>query len=318
MNTLRLERLEFAAMGTSCVVAVSAGPREQLRVQCAFEAARAEVDACERVLSRFIPESDLSRLNAAAGEWTQVDVRLVETLRLAVAAREATHGRFDPSVLPALVAAGYDRTFEQLVARPPRTIAGWRGGAAIDIAETGAVRLDRGAAVDLGGIGKGYAAQRALDAMRTAWPTFPGALVGLGGDVQVWGRPPDGGPWRIAVADPRRAGATLAVLRVRAGGVATSGRDVRRFGPNRALHHLIDPATGEPAVRGPLTVTVVAADAARAEAHATALAMSSPEDAIEHVQANPSLSALYVPRDGEPLRLGELPLEESRRVVFAA
>jgi thiamine biosynthesis lipoprotein ApbE len=93
---------------------------------------------------------------------------------------------------------------------------------------------------------------------------------------------------------------------------------VRRFGPNGSLHHLIDPATGEPARPGPLTVTVVAPDAARAEAHATALGISSPADAIEHVEANPSVSALYVPRNGEPLRLGELPIEEPRRLVFAA
>jgi FAD:protein FMN transferase len=318
MSVLRLERLEFTAMGTPCAVAVAAGPRETMRARHALDAARAEVDACEQALSRFIPESDLSRLNDADGEWAVVDVRLLEALELAVEAREATHGKFDPTVLPALVAAGYDRTFEELVARPARTVDGWRAGAALEIdPEAGAARLERGSALDLGGIGKGYAARRALDAMRHAWPTLPGALVDLGGDLEVAGRPPQGGPWRIAVADPR-GDVTLAVLRVRAGGVATSGRDVRRFGPHRSLHHLIDPTTGAPAVPGPLTVTVVASDAAQAEAHATALAISSLEDAIEHVEANQSLSALYVPRDGEPVQLGELPVEQPRRVVFAA
>ncbi len=103
---------------------------------------------------------------------------------------------------------------------------------------------------------------------------LPGGLVDLGGDLALWGETPERGPWRIAVADPRRPGTNAGVLLLRSGGVATSGRDVRRFGPGGSLHHLIDPATGEPAQPGPLAVTVVAPSAAEAEAHATALAIS--------------------------------------------
>ena len=123
---------------------------------------------------------------------------------------------------------------------------------------TAACASAEGTAIDLGGIAKGWSAERALEAMRDAWPGMPGGLVDLGGDLALWGRTPEGGPWRVAVADPRHPGARLATLLVDGGGVATSGRDRRRFGPGRSLHHLIDPATGEPARGGPLTVTVVA------------------------------------------------------------
>ena len=116
---------------------------------------------------------------------------------------------------------------------------------------------------------------------------------------------------------PRRPGATAGVLALDAGGVATSGRDVRRFGPGGSLHHLIDPATGAPAEPGPLAVTVVAPDAAEAEAHATALAISPPDDAAAHVAAHPHISALYLPHHGGRVPLGSPPLARTR-VLFKA
>ena len=315
----RLERATFRAVGTSCAAAVTAGPHDARRADAALAAAQAEVAACEGALSRFDPASDLSRLNAAGGDWTAVDRRLVEALRLAVRAREDTGGRFDPTVLPALVAAGYDRSFEQLSKRPARHATGWRAGGTIELDEPACrARLEPGTAVDLGGIGKGYAASRALAAMRQAWPMLPGGLVDLGGDLALWGETPEGGPWRIAVADPRHPGRNADVLLLRSGGVATSGRDVRRFGPGGTLHHLIDPATGKPAQPGPLAVTVVARDAAQAEAHATALAISPPEAAAAHVSAQPGISALYIPHDGDPIPLGSPPLARTRIVVRAA
>jgi len=317
--TPRLERTTFRAVGTTCSAAVTAGAGDARRARAALAAARSEVAACEAALSRFDPASDLSRLNTAGGAWTAVDRRLLEALRLAFRARRETGGRFDPTVLPALLAAGYDRSFEQLVERPARTAAGWRAGATVELDEVrGLARLQRGAALDLGGIGKGYAASRALDAMEAAWPGMPGGLVDLGGDLALRGRTPESGPWRIAVADPRRAGATAGVLLLHGGGVATSGRDVRRFGPGGSLHHLIDPETGEPAVAGPLTVTVVAPDAAEAEAHATALAIAGPEEAGAHVAAHPRISALYVRQHGDPLPLGALPLARARILVRVA
>ena len=314
-----LERTTFRAVGTSCAAAVTVGPHDARRARAALAAAQSEVVACERALSRFDPNSDLSRLNAAGGDWTVVDGRLVEALHLALRAREDTGGRFDPTVLTALVAAGYDRSFEQLVERPAYRASGWRAGAPIELDKPARrARLEPGTAVDLGGIGKGYAATRALTAMREAWPMLPGGLVDLGGDIALWGETPELGPWRIAVADPRRPGTHAGVLLLHSGGVATSGRDLRRFGPGRSLHHLIDPVTGEPARPGPLAVTVVAPDAAEAEGHATALAISPSTAAAVHVAAHPAISALYIPHDGDPIPLGAPPLAPSRFLVRAA
>ena len=314
-----LHRTEWRAVGTTCAAAATAGPHEEREAHWALGAAQEEVAACERELSRFDPTSDLSRLNTAGGRWTPVGSRLLEALGLALRAREDTGGRFDPTVLPALAAAGYDRSFELLEERPAEAADGWRAGTAIELNEGHRLaRLERGSAVDLGGIGKGYAAGRALEAMRVTSPSLAGGLVDLGGDIAVFGESPEGGPWLIAVADPRRAGETLAVLALDAGGVATSGRDARRFGPARSLHHLIDPETGASALGGPLTVTVVAPDPVEAEVQATTLAIAGPGEAEAHVSARPELSALYVPHTGPAVPFGPLPLVSRRLVVRAA
>jgi thiamine biosynthesis lipoprotein len=314
-----LARVEWRAVGTTCSAAVATDFDHETTAELALTAARDEVAACERELSRFDPKSGLSRLNAAAGDWVRAGPRLREALRLALRAREETAGRFDPTVLPALVAAGYDRSFDLLEERPAERADGWHRGASIEIDEGRCrARIEAGAAVDLGGIGKGYAAGRALDAMFEIAPRIRGGLVDLGGDIALRGDAPEGGPWRIAVADPRRPGETLAILVLAAGGVATSGRDARRFGPARSLHHLIDPETGESALAGPLTVTVVAPDAAQAEAAATTLAIASLTEAEAFVAVRPELSALYVPHSGPPIPLGGPPIEPQRFVVTAA
>ncbi len=317
--TVRLEREDFRAMGTSCAVAVYADASERPDARRALAAARMEVADCERVLTRFDARSDLSELNRNAGAWVQVDERLLAALRAAVRARRMTCGRFDPTILAPLIAAGYDRTFAELRPRPARALPGWRAGAAVHLDEdAGRARVDAGAAVDLGGIGKGFSAERALVAMRMAWPGLRGGLVDLGGDMAFFGAPPDGPSWRVAVSDPRAPGETLATLRIRDAGVATSGRDRRTFGIDGELHHLIDPATGAPAVQGPLAVTVVAADATEAESHSTALGISTLAEARAHVERHPAVSALYVQHDGAPVQLGALPVAPRIRLERAA
>jgi FAD:protein FMN transferase len=308
----------FRAMGTSCRIAAT-GCADPGEPAAAIDAARAEIARCEQVLSRFDAASDLSRVNARAGRWVDVDPILADALAAALRAREDTGGLYDPTVLPALIAAGYDRSFEQVASLGPRPSArpdGWRAGAPVELdAEGLRVRLPSGCAIDLGGIGKGYSATRAVQALRRACPALTGGLVDLGGDIAVDGNPPGGGGWRIGIADPRETGALLGTLALRGAGVATSGRDRRRFGPDAGLHHLIDPATGLPAAPGPLTVTVVAPTATVAETNATALAILPVDRARAYLGERPWLSALLVSVDGEVACFGDLPLEASAEVA---
>jgi thiamine biosynthesis lipoprotein len=205
----------------------------------------------------------------------------------AVEAWRLTAGRFDPTILPTLVAAGYDRSFE-LVARagPPAPGALPAPGCA-GIAlqpDTGLVRLPPGVALDLGGIAKGHAADRAVDTLLAAGAT--GALANLGGDVRVAGSPPDADAWTVGVDDPHRAGRDLAVLALAAGAVATSSRTRRRWlRGGRLFHHLIDPATGAPADRGVDAAVIIAAEAAWAEVLAKATLVAGPDEGAELVGA---------------------------------
>ena len=154
--------------------------------------------------------------------------------------------------------------------------------------------------------------------MRAAWPGASGALVDLGGDIAVWGAAPEGGDWRIDIADPRTPERLAGTLELSAGGVATSGRDTRRFGPGRSLHHLIDPQTGGSAASGPLAVTVVAPSATEAEVYATALAIAEVGDARALLAQRPDFGALLIPQMGEAVALGRVPLARPRIVVRVA
>ena len=107
---------------------------------------------------------------------------------MALRVRDETGGKFDPTILPALAAAGYDHSFEQLDERPPTSAPGWHPGATIEIdSAASCARIEEGASVDLGGLGEGLAASRALWAMREAWLELPRGLVDLGGNIAVWG-----------------------------------------------------------------------------------------------------------------------------------
>jgi thiamine biosynthesis lipoprotein len=221
--------------------------------------AEAEFRRLEGIFSRFRPDSELSRLNAAGGRY--VGPELFEVIELAVEAREASCGRFDPTVLAAVVAAGYDRSFEQIDddASASATAPARIGGAvAIDHA-AGRVAIEPGYRLDLGGIAKGWAADRVRAVLAQAGP----ALVNAGGDIAASGR-----VWPIAV----EAADEQITLGLDDGGVATSGRDRRSWvRDGRAQHHLIDPMTGLPAEGDMLTVTVAAGSASEAEVLAKTL-----------------------------------------------
>lgn len=301
-----LDSIVFRGVGTTCRIVVSTSPLELPVARRAAAAARAEVEACERVLSRFAPDSDVSRVNAAAGSWVAVDPRLVAALETALRLRELTGGLCDPTLLPALAAAGYDRSFELLEPHDAGTVAELSREVELDAQEQ-RVRVAVSAAIDLGATAKGFIAGRAVDAAVRTWPGAPGILVDLGGDLAVAGSPPDGDAWRVDVEHPQRQDECVGTLLVTEGGVATSGPLRRRFGPNGSLNHLIHPVELRPSAGAIAAATAVAADPAAADGHATALALLSPADAEEYVAARRGLGAVVVCRDGRVEALGDVP-----------
>jgi thiamine biosynthesis lipoprotein len=235
-------------MGTDVELLLDTEPGE--RADRALDRAQAEFERLEQVMSRFRDGSELSRLNRE-GRLTAASPDLIRVVELALEAREATAGRFDPTVHDAVVAAGYDRTFDAVApdatATPSARPALCGGGVRV---EGRTIELEPGIRLDLGGIGKGYAVDRVAELLAVTGP----CLVNAGGDLAV-----RGGRWPVGVTEEL----TLELTR---GGIATSGRDRRRWLRNgEERHHLIDPSTGLPAAGAPLRVTVVAGSAAAAE-----------------------------------------------------
>ncbi|MBT2395994.1 FAD:protein FMN transferase [Streptomyces sp. ISL-100] len=233
--------------------------------------ARSRLEELESLWSRFRADSELCRLNASPGRWVPLSAPTTALVRRAVRAWEVTGGLFDPTVLPALEAAGYSRTFPELHGElpPGSDPAPAPGCAGIEFADDGRVRLPPGVRLDLGGIGKGYAAD--LLAAELLGAGADGVCVNLGGDVRVAGRPPAADAWVVALEDEATPGDDLAWLALTDGAVATSTRVRRRWRrQGREFHHLIDPAIGLPATNSVTGVTVVAAETHWAEVLAKA------------------------------------------------
>ena len=246
-------RRTFTAMGTEVELLLDAQGSE--RAHGALDRAEEEFERLEQTMSRFRPDSELSLLNRD-GVVADATPDLVRVVELALDAREATGGLFDPTVHDAVVVAGYDRTFADVAPDAPavRDQPPARCGGGVRVEGTTIV-LDPGSRLDLGGIGKGYAVDRVADLLAEVGP----CLVNAGGDLAV-----RGGSWPVGVTHD----VTLELTR---GGLATSGRDRRRWiRDGQERHHLIDPATGRPATNAPLRVTVVAGSAAAAEVAAKA------------------------------------------------
>ncbi len=259
-------------------------------------AADARLAELESQWSRFLPDSDLSRVNRAGGEPVAVARDTADLIELAVAAWVLTEGRFDPSVLPALVAAGYDRTFTLLAARGPVPVGPGDpapGCAGVTVVrDTGIVQVPDGVQLDLGGIGKGRGADLVATELLALGAT--GACVNLGGDVRVAGIGPEAGAWTIGVDHPFEP-SSIVTLALREGAVATSTTAYRRWGDD--AHHLIDPVTGLPARTDLAAVTVLAAEAVWAEVVAKA-ALLAGLDAAPGLIAGLGLTGLLVDTEG--------------------
>lgn len=251
-------------MGTQMGAHVAVAPDAEQAAMNTITACLSWLRDVERVLTRFDASSELSRLNDAGGRWCEVSGLLFEAVEQSVAAARATEGLFDPTLLPILEALGYDRDFALVRAarsRPDvastgdaaltRAVAGnWRG-IELDAANC-RIRLPRGTRLDLGGIAKGWAADRALDRF---FADYPDVLLDIGGDIRVRGGPGGGlagAAWPIGIgATVERSSASLETLPVVAlgrGGLATSGAGDRWwYSAGQRQHHLIDPRTGLPA-----------------------------------------------------------------------
>lgn len=292
----------FGVFGTTAILLVTepaALPRARLL-------ADAELAAVDLACSRFRPDSELSILNRSNGQLNQVSRLFTVLIGTALRAAELTDGKVDPTCGLALAAAGYDRDFSEIrpgagdqpgpagpAGRAGR-IPGWRS-IWLD-PDRRLVRLDHGAQLDLGATAKAWAADHCAALIANKFGC--GVLVSLGGDIAVAGPPsPDG--WQIRVTDDHAApdDAPGQTVTIRSGGLATSSTTVRAWiAADRQMHHIIDPATGEPVRSCWRTVSVAAGTCVDANIASTASIVSG-EAAISWL-TDAGLPARLVRHDG--------------------
>ena len=270
----------FRSMGTQCHIVLDAGADggTELASWAAHEAAR-----LQRCWSRFDPDSELCWLNDHPSAQVDVSATLGLALDRATQAHRLTDGRFDPAILDDLERWGYDRTFAEIQPGPtPGSTASTPGHGGFD-----QLRLDTamstvtrpvGMRIDLGGIGKGLAADLIAEGLVARGATS--VCVSMGGDLRVAGRAPAAG-WPVPVEHPLDESVVAFEWSLGEGSIVTSTTRFRRWmvGTDEA-HHIIDPRTHAPARTGVAAVIVADSTAWRAEVIAKAALVAGPVEGL--------------------------------------
>jgi thiamine biosynthesis lipoprotein len=264
------------------------------------EAAVARVPAWfeewEQALSRFRPGNELDRLNHSGGLPVAVSKIFWDVFQTARAAEKNTGGLVRATLLDAIARAGYDRSFELLPAIQTGHSFAMPGlpdpsAAIVWDVPTRSLVLPESVRLDLGGVAKGWAANRAVRRLSRHGP----ALVDAGGDIAISGPRADGQGWPVGVSDPFQSGVHFETLKLTRCGVATSGKDYHRWLKDGVWHHhIIDPRTGLPADSDVLAVTVIAPTVMQAEATAKAVLILGSRAGLDWLEADGALAGILV------------------------
>ena len=271
-------------MDTVVSIRVYRGDAE--RIDQAIETAFAEMDHLDSLLSAWKPDSDISRINLSAGQATvPVDPRTWEAIQEIRTLSELTRGSFDLTI--GAVTGLWD--FSSPETAPPDSGSILQ---ALPLVNPGQILLDslhreiglrqRGARLDPGGAAKGYIVDRAIE---TLWEHgVEAAVIDAGGDIGLLGQKTDGTPWKIGIRDPQDSGATIEIIEVDSGAVATSGNYERFFIHDQIrYHHILDPKTGRP-VPQVVSVTILAPTTLEADVLSTAVFVLGPDEGLRLIE----------------------------------
>ena len=291
-----------AQMQMGTLVKITAVARSESIAQASATAGFAEIRRLEELLSTWIPTSELSRVNASAGVMpVHVSPETLTVVQRAMQAAEMTGGGFNIAIGPAVdawrVTEGQriptESELESL--RPLVDLQAVH----VDVQERTIFLEKAGMRIDVGGIGKGYAADQAVDALRRAGAVA--GVVALSGDIKTFGRLPGGKMFPVGIQHPREDGAVLAWIDLKDEAISTAG-DYERFFERDGVryHHILDPRTLQPA-RSCQSVTVIAREGVWADGLDTGIFVMGPEKGMELVEQLPDVEAIIVDAEGRLL-----------------
>ena len=298
----QITQVEFPAMGNTVNLTVI-GDSDLTLV------ARRRIDELESRWSRFRSTSDITRLNHAEGRPTPVHPDTIRLVTAMAAAQRATNGVFDPTLTPALIASGYDRSMRDpeetsSVATTARSRVPLDATTFDD--HFSALTLPHGATLDPGGLGKGLAADMVADELTDMGAE--GVCISIGGDIRCAGTGPLDGLWPITVADPHHTLDNLATVLFESGGIATSHMAAKTWmRSGNAVHHVFDPVTSAPVAITSSSIvqaTVIATEAAWAEVYATVALVTQSTDQLRD-EFGREFAALLVGADGTETSVGQ-------------
>jgi len=295
-----LHRLPFHAMGGDMLAILESGKKFPPSI---LGEVPGWFEGWEQTLSRFRPDSELSRLNQAFDQPVQVSDTLWGVFQYALSAETITNGLVTPTVLDALLEAGYSQSFDNLPrsqsqhglqvlsAVNPLSMVTWDE-------KSQTICLPYGVRLDFGGVAKGWAAHQTAERLKE----YGSALMNAAGDIAISGSLANGTPWQIGIRNPFESGADFETINLRRCGVATSGKDRRHWNQNGLpRHHIIDPYTGQPAETNVVTATIVAPTVMEAEAAAKATLILGAEEGLKWIEADPVLAGIIVLENGHTL-----------------
>ncbi len=265
----------------------------------AMTAAREMIRRYENLFSVNIEDSDVSKLNRAQGEPVSVAQETYELLERSIKLSEQTKGLFDVSIYPIVKLWGF--TTEDY--RVPSTTEVEKTLRQVDykkirLGENRTVSLEKGMEIDLGGIAKGYLSQKLMELFRER--NVSGAIVSLGGNVQSYGKKPDGSPFTVGITDPSDGNSVYGKIEIGEKAVVCSGTYQRFFEKDgKRYHHIMDRRTGAPAGSDLTSVTVIADRGDEADALATALLVMGKEEAVAFAAEHDGIQLILIDAKNE-------------------
>lgn len=295
---MNIDTISFHAMGTKIFV----GMESNLKSVSALKQVPAWFEEWEQCLSRFRPNSELSRLNRSNGKSFHASLSLCEVVQLSIQAGIESNGLVTPVILDQMEASGYDRSFETFSEN--KAVTKNLDYPVADVSEiffepaSRTIRLPRNMRLDLGGFGKGWAAQKAMRRLARIAPT----LVDAGGDIAISSTLSDGSPWPVGVENAIHPEVSQVVLSLGKNSVATSGRNRRYWLADGQLrHHIIDPRTNRPALTDIVTATIINKNLTHAEMASKAVFIQGSQAGMQWLEDHPAYSGILSLENGRIL-----------------